>query len=139
MLKKILMLQFQDLLRSLQTGIKILICLQPAIALVSMTGGRGRGSRGASSSNSISSGVKTRAAKASGVGAVSGAKCGMCMASLGNVSLRCDGCNSRYHLLVVTWGCLILLLMQEYGSVSFSCTWVGWRREMVVISHSRAV
>ena len=49
------------------------------MALAGMTGGRGQGSRWANSYNSISSGVKTRAAKASGVGPVSGAKCGMCM------------------------------------------------------------
>ena len=40
-----------------------------------MTGGRGRVSRGASSSNNITSDVKTRAAKALGVEAVSGVKC----------------------------------------------------------------
>ena len=55
-----------------------------------MTGERVRVSRGASSSKSISSGVKTRAAKASGVEAVSGAKCGMCVAFLGDSSISYD-------------------------------------------------
>ena len=60
---------------------KILVSSRPAIALVSKTGGRGQDSRGASSSNSISSDVKTRAAKASGMGAMLGAKYRMHMAS----------------------------------------------------------
>ena len=53
----------------LSTDVRISQPTQPAIALVSMTGGRPRSSRGARSSNSISPGVKTRAAKTSGVGA----------------------------------------------------------------------
>ena len=52
-----------------------------------MTGERVRGFGEASSSNSISYGVKIRTAKASGVGGVSGAQCGMCMAALGDVSI----------------------------------------------------
>ena len=54
-----------------------------------MTGGRGRGFRGASSSITIGSGITTRVAKAPGVGAVSSAKCGICMADLGHVSIGC--------------------------------------------------
>ena len=52
-------MQFQDQLRIMQTVFKILFSYQPAIALVSMTGGMERVSWGSSSSNSISSGVKT--------------------------------------------------------------------------------
>ena len=59
-----------------------------------MTGGRGRGSPGSSSSNSIRSGDKTRAAETSGVAPVSGVKCGMCVAFLGDSSI---GCNSRWY------------------------------------------
>ena len=63
-----------------------------------MTGGKGQGSLGASSSsNSISSGIKIRAAKASGVGAVSGVICGMC------ISVGCNVCNSRCHPIHVIW------------------------------------
>ena len=56
----------------MQTVIKNLVSPQPAIALLSMTEGRVRSPREAISYNSISSGVTTRSAKVSGVGAVSG-------------------------------------------------------------------
>ena len=69
-----------------------------------MTGGRGRGSRETNSSNSISSGVKTRIAKASSGGAMSGAKCGMCVASLGDSLIVCGSCNYRYHHAPVCLG-----------------------------------
>ena len=91
-----------------------------------MTGGRGRGSGGASSSNSISSSVKTRAAKASGVGAVSGAKYGMCMASLGDILIDCEGCNFRYHPSQVCLGLpgSISNNIKEYSGrgINFFCT-----------------
>ena len=69
-----------------------------------MTVGRGQGSQEVSKSNSISPGVKTRAAKASDVGAVSGAKYGMSMASLGDVSIACAGCSFSYHPVRVCLG-----------------------------------
>ena len=91
-----------------------------------MTGGRVKVSRGAISSNSMSSGVKTRAAKPSGVGAVSDANCGMCMASFGDVSLGCGGCNSMYHPTRVCLGLLdsVIDVIKEYGArgANFSCT-----------------
>ena len=73
-MKKVQTLLFHDQLRSLRTGIKILVSPQQAIAPVGMTGGRGRGFRVGCSSNSIISGIKTKAAQPSGLGAVSGAK-----------------------------------------------------------------
>ena len=69
-----------------------------------MTGGRGRCFRGGCSSNCNSSDVEARAAKASGVGAVSGVKCGICVTSLGDNSIGCDSCNSRYHPTYVCLG-----------------------------------
>ena len=62
-----------------------------------MNEGEVRESRGDSNSNSIGSDVKTRDTNASGVEAVSASKCGICMASFGDTSIGCGGCNSRYH------------------------------------------
>ena len=96
-----------------------------------MTGGRGRGSREASSSNSISSGVKTRVAIASSVGAVSGTKSGMCMASLGDISISCDSCNSRYHLTPVSFGLpdSIINTIEEYGGKGINFIYTSCRLE----------
>ena len=91
-----------------------------------MTGGMGRGSRGDSSSNSIIYGIKTRAAKASRVGAVSGVKCGMCMGSLGDIFIDCDGCNYMYHPSHVCLGLhdSIINTIKENGgrSIKICCT-----------------
>ena len=91
-----------------------------------MTGGWVRVSRGASSFNSISYSVETSVVKAPGVGAVSGANCGMWIASLGDVSIGCGGCNSRYHTIRI---CLwlperVINAIKQYGGrdVNFSCT-----------------
>ena len=92
--------QFHHQLRSLQLVIKNPGYPNRDIALESMTGGRVRGSWGDSSSNSISSGVETRAAKASGAGAVLGAK----SLDLGDRSIDCESCNSRYHSTSVCLG-----------------------------------
>ena len=60
------------------------------------------------------------------MGAVSGAKCGMYLASLGEVSIGCDSCNSRYEPTHVCLGLpdSIVNTMKEYGGtvISFCCT-----------------
>ena len=86
-MKKVQTLHFTINFEFNKLASKTLVSPQPVGVLVSMTGERERGSRGASKSNNISSGVKTRGAKASGVGAVSGAKCEICMTSLGDVPI----------------------------------------------------
>ena len=60
------------------------------------------------------------------MGAVSGAKCGMCMASLGVISISCNGCNSRYYPTHVCLGLLdnIFNTIKEYHGrgMNFWCT-----------------
>ena len=121
-MKKVQTLQFQEQLRSPQIGIK-----NPSWPPASYcTSKYDWSSRGASSSKHISSGVKTRAAKASGVGTVSGAKCGMCMASLGDVSIGCVGCNSMYHTTRICLGLpeSVIDSIKEYSDkgINFCCT-----------------
>ena len=57
---------------------------------------------------------------------MSGAKCGMCMTSLGDVQAGCSGCNSRYHPTRVCMGLpdSVIDAVNEYGSrrISFFCT-----------------
>ena len=82
-----------------------------------MNEGEVRESRGDSNSNSIGSDVKTRDTNASGVEAVSASKCGICMASFGDVSIGCGGCNSRYHSTRVCQGLpdSVIDIIKEYG------------------------
>ena len=60
------------------------------------------------------------------MGPVSGAKCAMCMDSLGNVSIGCDGCNSRYDPTRICMDLLdsVIDAIKKYGGsgVNFSCT-----------------
>ena len=86
-----------------------------------MTGGRRRGYRGASRSNSINSGVrelqKLQTWEMCRLPNVECA-CAMCMASLGDVSIGCSRYNSRYHPTRV---CMVLPdsvidAIKEHGS-----------------------
>ena len=77
------------------------------------------------------------------MGAVLGANCGMRMASLGDVSIGCVGCNSRYRPTYVCLGLTdsVIDAIKEYGGrgVLFLCTFLGWRGKVVLMGHNLAV
>ena len=57
---------------------------------------------------------------------MSGVKCGICVVSLGDSSIGCDSCNSRYHPTPICLGLpnSIIDTINEYGdrNINFCCT-----------------